>query len=99
MNHLVQYLLAGGMATAIFVIYFFRKRRAPFYKMFQEGVQCENNGHYADAADIYALLLDECKKTTFKDKPLMEQAENRLKTMRLKLEEQNSFLQRLEYSW
>lgn len=99
MGQVIQYLLAGGIVMAAAIVFFFRKRRAPFYKMYQEGVQCENNGLFLDAADIYSLLLEECKKTAFRDRELMQQAEERLKTMRSKLEEQSNFSQKLEYSW
>jgi hypothetical protein len=67
--------------------------------MFEEGVECENNGNYDDAVDIYNLLLDEYKKVAFRDKQLIEQAEKRLRTLRVKLKEQNSFAHKLEYSW
>jgi hypothetical protein len=91
MNNLLQYLIALGMLST-FAVIFYWKRTAPFHTLFWEGMQCENKGDFEGAADIYSLLIDECKKAAFKDKRLIGQAEQRLQTLRGEMKKEESVL-------
>src|ERR1700761_5584397 len=95
MNHLLLICVACmGAGLGAIILIFNKKRTDHFYQLFQEGTTCENNGDYIGALDVYILLVEESKKMAFKDKLLIQQAEERIKALRTKLEEQRNNLQK-----